>query len=349
MKFYCSIILLLLSFSLKAQKIPVYYKNLSFKSASLLKFELQKLTAQKHTRFLAYTSNSSVDVWDALNSADENPENPEEVLLLYGYNDADNQHKNDRKRAKNLACHQSGCSGFWNREHVYPKSLGTPNLGTDNAGADAHALRATDGDQNSSRNNREFANGKGNAHITPKGYWFPGAEWKGDVARMMMYMFIRYPKQCKAIRVAKSSFTYDLLKEMPDIFLEWNVEDPVSPFEIKRNNLLEKFQGNRNPFIDNPYLATYIWNGPNAQNTWGTIAKKNQKPIKVEKQNKLNYFYLQETPKQDYNIHILNLKGELLLGYKNISKIPIENLPASIYIFKIFGTGYCSFKTIVVE
>jgi len=56
--------------------------------------------------------------------------------------------------------------------------------------------------------------------------------------------------------------------DFPDILLKWNIEDPVSDFERQRNNVVYGIQHNRNPFIDNPYLATVIWGGPAAQNTW---------------------------------------------------------------------------------
>ena len=55
---------------------------------------------------------------------------------------------------------------------------------------------------------------------------------------------------------------------MVDLFLSWNVEDPVSDFEKQRNPITEGIQGNRNPFIDNPYLATLIWDGLAAKDTW---------------------------------------------------------------------------------
>jgi endonuclease I len=42
----------------------------------------------------------------------------------------------------------------------------------------------------------------------------------------------------------------------------------VSLFEEQRNNVIEGAQGNRNPFIDNPYLATLIWGGNPAENKW---------------------------------------------------------------------------------
>jgi len=61
---------------------------------------------------------------------------------------------------------------------------------------------------------------------------------------------------------------------MINLFLEWNADDPVSAIELNRNNVLENFQGNRNPFIDNPALATIIWGGPEAQDTWNLLGDK---------------------------------------------------------------------------
>ena len=63
---------------------------------------------------------------------------------------------------------------------------------------------------------------------------------------------------------------------MIQLFLQWNAEDPVSQYEDNRNTYLGNSsntngQGNRNPFIDNPYLATRIWGGQVAQNRWPTI------------------------------------------------------------------------------
>ena len=85
--------------------------------------------------------------------------------------------------------------------------------------------------------------------------WYPGDEWKGDVARAVLYLNIRYGEDYKEVGTL-------------DLFLKWNREDPVSAFEKNRNNVIENAQGNRNPFIDNPYLVTLIWGGTPAENTW---------------------------------------------------------------------------------
>lgn len=44
-----------------------------------------------------------------------------------------------------------------------------------------------------------------------------------------------------------------------DLLIEWNRQDPVSEKELKRADAVSNFQHNRNPFIDYPILAEYIW------------------------------------------------------------------------------------------
>jgi len=69
-------------------------------------------------------------------------------------------------------------------------------------------------------------------------------------------MYIRYPNQCLPNNVGVGSTSYSTFGDMPNVFLDWNAQDPVSQYELNRNNILQTIQGNRNPFIDNPYLAT---------------------------------------------------------------------------------------------
>lgn len=250
-------------------QIPAYYQTVDFsQSAENVKAQLSNLIITTHTNQLFYTP----DTWNALKQTDLDPENSANVLLVYGYDDTDAILSNDRSRDKNASCHVSGCTGLWVREHVYPRSLGTPPFDTEDwAGADAHALRASDATMNNVRGNKLFAAGSGNAQSLGTTTFFPGEEWKGDVARMMMYMFLRYPTQCLPNNVASGSHNYH--SDMPDVLLQWNAEDPVSELEAVRNDILQSaFQGNRNPFIDNPYLATVIWGGPNAANTWSELS-----------------------------------------------------------------------------
>lgn len=262
-------LLLLLLPCIGFAQIPAYYNSIDFsQNGNALKSQLTTLITATHTTELVYTPG----VWDALRQTDLDPNNPENVLLVYGYNDADAIVSNDRSRDKDLSCHTSSCSGLWVREHVFPRSLGNPNLEFEGPGSDAHHLRAIDNSMNNSRSNRPYEDGSGNASVLADGNFYPGDEWRGDVARMIMYMYVRYQTQCLPTVVGIGSTSYSTFGDMPNVFLEWNAEDPVSAYEMNRNNILQNLQGNRNPFIDDPYIATMIWNGPQAADTWGVLS-----------------------------------------------------------------------------
>ena len=265
-----TLLILINSISYWAQ-IPSYYQSINLNlSGDLLKGELSDLIINTHQNLIEYTSSNSIDTWDVVKSSDIYSMDTSKVMLVYGYDDNDGSVENDRTRSKSLSCHTSSCYGLWNREHVFPKSLASPNLTTNNpgAGTDVHNLRACDYSTNASRSNKKYNIGNGNSGSTNQGDWYPGDEWKGDVARIIMYMYLRYPNQCEPVSVGEGTQLYSPNGDMPDIFLEWNNDDPVSIFEEFRNNAISSSQGNRNPFIDNPYLATLIWNGPNAENKW---------------------------------------------------------------------------------
>lgn len=248
------------SFNIPSE-LSEYYKDIDFTlTGSSLKDVLATEIIDSHTTFLDYTP----DVWNVLKQSDLDPTDNTKVVLIYGYDDTDGNYVTDRTRDKDA---NGGTQGTdWNREHVYPRSLGNPNLGDTGPGADAHHLRPSDIKFNSDRGNKLFAAGSGNAGEV-SGNWYPGDEWKGDVARMMMYMYLRYGSQCLPKNVAVGSVVASD-SNMVSLLLEWNAEDPVSDLEKQRNNVVANEQGNRNPFIDNPYLATVIWSGSEAENTW---------------------------------------------------------------------------------
>ncbi|MBU2996697.1 endonuclease [Cellulophaga baltica] len=254
-------------------QVPDYYNGTDITATGEdLKTNLSTLITNTHTTELSYTPG----VWDALKQTDLDPTNSNNVLLIYGYDDTDSDLTNDRSRSKDS---NGGNTGDWNREHTYPKSLGNPNLGESGPGSDAHHLRASDVQFNSTRSNNPYIDDSGVAKAINSGF-YPGDEWKGDVARMMMYMYVRYGDRCLPNTVGLGDSTYS--SDMRDIFLEWNAEDPVSQVEINRNILLEGIQGNRNPFIDNPAFATTIWGGPQAENRFETTSTDTEAPTAPE-------------------------------------------------------------------
>ena len=192
--------------------------------------ELAAHTIKKHHTFLGYGQRNQY-----LSKADADPAHRGNAILLY----------TGESRNYN--------SANVNTEHVFPQSK-LSNAGQQKG--DLHHLRACDKNVNSTRGNLPFTQGSGRARKVGGG-WYPSDEFKGDVARMVMYMNLHY-------NLPWDRISTDGVKLM----LRWNAEDPVSALEQQRNNVIEEAQGNRNPFIDNPYLATKIWGGNPAENTW---------------------------------------------------------------------------------
>jgi endonuclease I len=227
-----------LSFNLPAG-VADYYSDLKLTASTDLNFEfVEDHTAVKHSTILEYYQRH-----DFLYDADEDPDNTENVILMYS---GESRYWEEYQSPNNNYNPQT-----FNTEHVYPKS----KLNTEESKNDLHLLRVADADVNEERWNYPFNEGSGNYELLQGNEWYPGDEWKGDVARIIMYVNIRYGDSFSDVGNL-------------DLFLKWNIEDPVSEFEMQRNDVIETAQGNRNPFIDNPYLATLIWGGADAENRW---------------------------------------------------------------------------------
>lgn len=321
-------------------QIPTYYDSIDFtQDSNSLRVDINTLLSNTLTNYVYYTSSSSTDVWDVVKISDLDPNDTtnQNVLLIYGYDNTDGISENDRTRNVNLSCHTSSCIGLWNREHVYPQSLGTYDADYPGIGTDVHNIRACDSQMNSSRSNRIFEDGTGNAHITSSGNWYPGDEWKGDIARIIMYMEILYPANTWANQVGNSSNTYHT--DMPDIFLQWNAEDPISDYEILRNEHIFSIQGNRNPFIDNPYIATLIWGGPVAEDTWSTlsVAQVSQlDAISVYPTLTDEYLYITSNTSNHFEYSILDIIGKQLIhNTTNNNRVDVSNLSKGHYILHL--------------
>ena len=260
----------------------------------------------------------------------------------------------DRLRGVFEKCNFSGCTGtagLWNREHVFAKSLANPSLvtGYPSPGTDVHNLRAVDSQKNTQRLNRLFIDDSGvESKITNDGYFYPGDEWKGDVARIIMYMYLRYPSQCEAMNSATGSANYSPNGDMPDVFLEWNEEDPVSALELTRNDVISSYQGNRNPFIDNPYLATLIWNGPAANDSWGTLslAVFDEVLVSISPTITNRHIEISGLGESDFNVTIYSHLGHELASFRRSKTIDVSSFSSGLYIVHVVhpkGTSQVKF------
>lgn len=248
----------ILCFATFAQAPQGYYSSANGLTGEDLKTALHNII-KDHTEF-PYTS-SATDVWDILKETDKDTTNSENVMLLYsGW-------------TLNAALEYDNGNG-WSREHVWAKSHGDFGT-TKGAGTDAHHLRPADVSVNSARNNKDFDNG-GDYYIDGNGAtlcrsdadsWEARDEVKGDVARMLFYMAVRYEGENGEpdLELVDAVNTVDLNEEGKgyhgklSTLLEWHKNDPVDSFEIRRNNVIYSFQHNRNPFIDHPEFVELIW------------------------------------------------------------------------------------------
>jgi endonuclease I len=161
----------------------------------------------------------------------------------------------------------------YNREHIVPQSLfneASPMV------SDINFIRATDGKVNGMRSNYPFGkvgtatftskNGSKLGNSASSGYagtvFEPIDEFKGDVARMIFYFVTRYQSKLSTFSTGNmlGSSTFPGLQTWElNVLLAWHNQDPVSQAEINRNNASYTYQGNRNPFIDNPNYVNQIW------------------------------------------------------------------------------------------
>lgn len=94
-------------------------------------------------------------------------------------------------------------------------------------------------------------------------YWEPSDQWKGDFARGYFYMATAYQdftwSGSQSPRILSTGDFPTLLGWASALYLDWSEADGVDDVETARNNAVERIQGNRNPFVDFPNLAQYIW------------------------------------------------------------------------------------------
>ncbi|MEK4228387.1 endonuclease [Solibacillus sp. FSL H8-0538] len=222
-----------------------YYKDALGKEGQALKAALHEII-EGHTQ-LSYDQ-----VWDALRETDEDPNNSNNVILFYS--------GVSRSKTSN-----GGNVGQWNREHTWAQSHG--GFGTSKGpGTDIHHLRPTDVQVNSSRSNLDFDNGGSpvngcNGCYKDSDSFEPPNRVKGDVARILFYMATRYEAGDSVDlelndRVNNGSIPFH---GKLSVLLQWHEQDPVDEFERKRNTVIQKWQGNRNPFIDHPEWVSSIW------------------------------------------------------------------------------------------
>ena len=216
------------------------YDVLSAKSSSEIKSSLKTLMTSTHS----YTSSYNDCHYKADRTDCENEDG--RVSLIY----------------TNYSATMSQWNG-WNREHVWPQSLGGGN--TSGGGADLHHIRPSDAVVNSTRGNKKYGNVDGGSTVTGKNpatgyvggtttntYFEPNDNVKGDIARICLYVYVRWGSAWGADSITE-------VFQSVDVLLAWCEMDPVDTWEMGRNEVVQDIQGNRNVFIDYPEYAWLLF------------------------------------------------------------------------------------------
>lgn len=261
-----------------AASLPAYYVSIDGKSGKTLFDAVQKVTKE------GYTSLGYDGLWGAFKTTDKKSNGK----VWDMYSDCSWTFGSDQ-----CGSYSSECDCY-NREHSIPKSWFGGS--TSGPGCDIFHLVPTDGKVNGMRSNYAFGEvsnanytydgakrgsaksititggntiaGNNGTTISCSGTVFePRDEYKGDFARGYMGSLLKWAGDkafntgdgSKIFTTTFSTGSFGLTKYGVALLMKWHRQDPVSQKEIDRNNGIQQTQGNRNPFIDYPYLAEYIW------------------------------------------------------------------------------------------
>ena len=288
-------------------------------------------------------AHSYSDIKEILKDADVNPENSNQVWLVY----------TEQPRSKIDFQTTSSSVGKWNREHTFPRSRGGfNNISADSnadgidqywqtsidslrhANSDAHGLRASDGPENSSRGNKHYGDYNG-----PTGNL---NSFKGDVARSVLFLSLRY----NGLDIVDGfPETVGQLGDLQTI-LAWNNIDPVDDFEKNRNNVIYNWQNNRNPLIDLPEIVNYIW-GDNFGDVWF-----NNLNISIN-QNDFKFYPNPTSGTIVFNsfldkVDLFSINGQKLSSFYDVRTLDI-NLKKGLYLIRLYKNGNTSNHKIIIK
>lgn len=321
-----------------------YFESLNGESGLDLSQAIQDIIAEEGVVKI----HTYADIIDILKSADQSPRNSNEVWLAY----------REESRPKYLYQLSSSGTGFWNREHVYPRSRGgffsieddeiatginqwwvTNADSLRHANSDAHGLRATDANENSSRGNQHFGEYTG-----PEGTL---GSFRGDIARAVFYLSMRFNDLSVVDGFPENTGQLGDLQTL----LQWHLDDPVDDFEMNRNNIVYTWQNNRNPFIDYPELANYIW-GNNQGEVWNqplSITQNITEEISIYPNPASSYIQLQGIS-NDSLIQLYSMTGKKVLETKVNSEDPILlKLSTGVYLVRVMSDSKVITKKLIIN
>lgn len=336
------------TYGLVTPTIPAgYYDSLEGLSGNALKQALQDIIANP----AVVRAHTYGDIWEILKSADINPENSNQVWMHYV----------EAPKAKLDQQTESSGVGKWVREHVFAQSRGGFSGGTSStadginiwlptnandilaAHADAHHIHAEDGSENGVKSNRDF----GSDYNGPVG---TQGKWRGDVARALFYMAVRYNGLSLVNGNPSDTSGNKIMGDLASLLI-WNHSDPRDDFEMNRNNYIYTWQMNRNPFIDYPSLADYIFGANFGQPWFSTLST--QTPIDnrvVVYPNPASEYLIVSGLEGSSKVEIYTLTGQLVQteNFDSEKRVNLD-LNAGMYLVKVTNGVKNTTKKIIVK
>ena len=335
------------TYGLVTPTIPAgYYDSLEGLSGNALKQAVQDIIANP----AVVRAHNYGDIEFILKEADKNPLNSNQVWQMYV------------ESPKPILDYQTGSSniGVWNREHIFPQSRGGFSGGTSSTAdgigvwlptnaddilsghADAHHLRAEDGAENSTRSNRDY----GSDYNGPTGNQ---GSWNGDVSRALFYMAVRY----NGLNLVNGNPSDAIVGQIGDLatLLTWNTTDPRDDFEMNRNNYIYTWQMNRNPFIDYPNLADYIFGANFGQQWFSTLSTQNPIENRVAVYpNPASEYLIVSGLEGSSKVEIYTITGQLVKSQDFDNEIQINlDLHVGMYLVKVTNGSQSTTKKIIVK
>ena len=236
----------------------------------------------------------------------------------------------------------------WRDDHPYGVVTGT--VTPCNSGATNNPCNTLNGSKLGSNFDSGYSTGYSGKVFEPID------EFKGDIARCLLYFATRYEDQLIGFYTTTSSEAkvmfdgtsgHTFSQTFLNILLTWNTQDPVSAREIERNDAIYARQNNRNPFIDHPEYAAVIWGQPLAISTFESLTDVAVYP------NPSNGIVNISTDISLNEIDIITINGQVLQQIKSPifenNTYSISNLPKGFYFLKLASATNSVTKKVLIN
>ncbi len=357
--------------------IPAGYYNTATGTGYILKTQLYNIIKDHNDRGYA-------GLWTTYGTSDRDHqyENDDTVIDLYSENPTGTDPYSFIYNTNQCGAY-SAEGGCYNREHTVPQSYFGATIQP--MYSDAHFVLPTDGKVNGWRDDHPYGvvtgtvspcnsgatnnpcntqNGSKLGSNLDSGYsagysgkvFEPVDEFKGDIARCLLYFATRYEDQLVGFYTTTASEAKVMFDGTSDhtfsqtflnILLTWNTQDPVSAREIERNNAVYARQNNRNPFIDHPEYAAQIWGLPLAIRPFESLDA-----VAVYPNPSSDVVNISTTVSLE-EIDVITINGQVLQQIKNPTfennNYTISNLPKGFYFLKLSSASNSVTKKVLIN